>query len=175
MTLALCFWPVLACLVALSLWRLADELFGRRVAIAACLLCACVPAIRALVLGARAPAALLNGIEVAAWLGMPLAVVAASGRVEDLAGLVRGRRQAAPAILAMALLALLAGLAVLASASGAKAETARAWLVLAPVVGLAGAGRMPALLSVRRSPIVWAMLIVQLGTIYLVKVDGRFR
>lgn len=116
--------------------------------------------------------AALNTIEFAVWLGLPLVVLGAL----SVSAAVNAARRRRPVAGAGALaLALAAVLGALAWAGGTKGETARLWLFLVPVVCLLAAHQLATRWGAIKPRLIWAVVLLQLGTVYFVKVRQDFR
>jgi len=109
--------------------------------------------------------AYVDAIEFALWLGLPLAALAVLAAARSLRRVVQGTIPAAD-VLGLAVAAVLLVLAVFGKTQG---EVARLWLFLVPLVCLAAAREAGYLFGSRPGRAFALLLLLQGGTVYLMK------
>jgi hypothetical protein len=113
---------------------------------------------------------LLNGIEFITWIGLPLALLLFVHTVRSFEQLARGDVQVPYALGVMLLLVFVA----LALFGRTKGEVARLWLFLVPTICVLAANELFMRFGRGRAWAIGALLVLQWGTVYLIKVNQDF-
>ena len=114
---------------------------------------------------------LLNLLEFALWVGVPLAAGAFLGTVRSVQNIRLGKRITTEMLMAPLLACALLGLAFF---SMTKGETARLWLFLVPCLCLVVAHHLLQSKQDHRRWLIRLVILLQFGTVYFTKVNQDF-